>query len=337
MKKVFSPASMVAHVWAQQDQSEGRNAGRTFWFDGPTIYSYRTPIARFVQGRSGPVVLIGAERYSPSTGKQLYHVARAVTHLVSFTVPCIAFGASQGRYSESHASNDAHALEQAHVVNMASFREAYDTECGRLQRATRDWPAGNILARLNDLAMAPSTYADVFGLAQPTYDTAADAFRINEARNTPARVKSRAARAVRAARWQRRRAIVERARAAALAIEDAGLIAQWRAGEQMMRSEYRANHVSDEHGGAMVRVRDGKIETSWGVNDIDVTLGLTMARVYLRGGADAAALVGRTIGPFTVGSVDADWLRVGCHRFHRSELERFCKDNALHTYKGTNI
>jgi hypothetical protein len=87
----------------------------------------------------------------------------------------------------------------------------------------------------------------------------------------------------------------------------------------------------------MVRVRDGKIETSWGVNDIDVTLGLTMARVYLRGGADAAALVGRTIGPFTVGSVDADWLRVGCHRFHRSELERFCKDNALHTYKGTNI
>jgi hypothetical protein len=326
MKKVFSPGSMVAHIWAQQNQSEGRNSGSTFWFKGPTIYSYCTPIARFVQGRSGPVVLIGAERYSPSTGKQLHHVAHAVSHLVSFTVPCIAFGASQGRYSENHATSDTFALEQAHAVNMAAFREKYDAECGRLQRATRDWESEHILDALNEKALAPTTYADVFGLAQPIYDVATDAQRIEAARNTPARLKSRAARAARAVREaadNERRERQESERIARQAIEDASLIKQWRAGEQMTRSGYRANHVSDEYGGAMIRVREGKIETSWGVNDIDVEAGHTMCSMYLAGGDSRARLMGQNIGPFTVRGVYSNWLHVGCHRFHISELERF--------------
>jgi hypothetical protein len=331
MKTVFN-GSMVAHVWSAQSQSEGRNSGSTFWFDGPTIYSYRTPIARFVTGRNGaPVVLIGAERYSPSTGRHLMHIWRAVQHCVQFTVPCIAFGTNQGRYYEAHASSDTHALEQAHAVNMAAFRAKYDAECGRLQRATHDWSFGDVRTTLGVEAETARRYAAAFGIDAPIYDVEADARRIQEARNTPKRMKSRAERAVREAADNARREAQEIKRAALQAIDDAGLIAQWRAGEQMMRSEYRANHVSDEHGGAMVRVRDGKIETSWGVNDLDVTLGLCMARVYLRGGADAAALVGRTIGPFTVGSVDDTWLRVGCHRFHRSELERFCQDNRAGT------
>ena len=323
MKTVFN-GSMTAHVWAQQNQSEGRNSGGTFWFRDSTIYSYRTPIARFVWAPSGaPVVLIGAEKYSPSTGRHLSHIWRATQHHLQFTVPCIAFGCSQGRYSEADASSDTFALEQAHVVNMAAYRESYDKEAGRLQRATRDWPSDHILARLNELAGLPVVYADTFGIAAPVYDTVIDAQRIEAARNTPARVKSRAARAVREAAGIQRRAVMEQARVAREAIENAGLIAQWRAGEQMMRSEYRANHVSDENGGAMIRVRDGMIETSWGVNDIDVTLGLTMTALYLRGGTDVAALVGRTIGAFTVRRVDADWLHIGCHRFHRSELQRF--------------
>jgi hypothetical protein len=321
---------MTAHVWAQQNQSEGRNAGNTFWFKGPTIYSYRTPIARFVKSANGaPVVLIGAERYSPSTGRQLSHIYRAVDHYVYFTVPCIAYGASQGRYSEARATSDTFALEQAHVVNMAAYRASYDAQCTRLQRATRDWPSGHILAELTDLADRPISYADTFKLCAPVYDTAQDAQRIEAARNTPARLKSRAARAVREAADNERRERSVLARIALQAIEDSGLIKQWRAGERMMRGAttesegYPANHVSDENGGAMVRIRDGQIETSWGVNDIDVEAGRTMCSMYLAGGDSRARLMGQNIGPFTVRGVHNDWLHVGCHRFHISELERF--------------
>ena len=38
MANVFSN-SMVAHVWAQQTQSEGRSNNGNLYFEGPCIYS----------------------------------------------------------------------------------------------------------------------------------------------------------------------------------------------------------------------------------------------------------------------------------------------------------
>lgn len=48
MRTVFTN-HMVAHVWAQQNQPHGRSGNGQFFFDGPTIYSYRRsyPIAHF--------------------------------------------------------------------------------------------------------------------------------------------------------------------------------------------------------------------------------------------------------------------------------------------------
>ena len=67
MQTVFNN-SMVAHVWAQQTQAHGRNAGNTFYFEGPTIYSYgeHFPIATFVTTPKGAQVLTSrASRASP--------------------------------------------------------------------------------------------------------------------------------------------------------------------------------------------------------------------------------------------------------------------------------
>jgi hypothetical protein len=46
MKHVFN-SSEVPHIWALQQQNEGRNSQGNFYFNGATIYSYGShfPIA----------------------------------------------------------------------------------------------------------------------------------------------------------------------------------------------------------------------------------------------------------------------------------------------------
>lgn len=75
MKTVFSNY-MVAHVWAQQTQSEGR--GSNFYFRDATIYSYgpHFPVASFVKGR----VLFNSGSYSVSTSKHIGYARNALSH-----------------------------------------------------------------------------------------------------------------------------------------------------------------------------------------------------------------------------------------------------------------
>lgn len=73
----------VAHVWAQQNQSEGR-ASRMF-FDGKSIFSYgrHFEIARFI---TDDVVFFNRRRYSSSTAKHQSYTRRAVSHKTVFEV-----------------------------------------------------------------------------------------------------------------------------------------------------------------------------------------------------------------------------------------------------------
>lgn len=93
MKKVFSN-SMVAHVWAQQTQDEGRNSSDTFYFKGTEIFSYGSHYLAAkmhkvgkIAGSLETIVLVNSYCYSNSTGKQLSHIERAVKGTKSFNVP----------------------------------------------------------------------------------------------------------------------------------------------------------------------------------------------------------------------------------------------------------
>lgn len=76
MKTVFENR-MVAHVWAQQNQSEGRSNNRQFYFRDKTIFSYRDswPLATFIGENE---VLLNVQRYSVTTSKHLSYVERAL-------------------------------------------------------------------------------------------------------------------------------------------------------------------------------------------------------------------------------------------------------------------
>lgn len=76
MKTVFTN-SMVAHVWAQQNQDEGRSNNGQFYFRGRTIYSYRDswPLAHFHE--SG-LIILNTQSYSMTTSRHLSEVRSAL-------------------------------------------------------------------------------------------------------------------------------------------------------------------------------------------------------------------------------------------------------------------
>lgn len=89
MKKVVS-IDMVAHLWANQSQSEARNSQGNFYFDGNTIYSYdrHFAIAKHVVNESGLNAVLYSDRgYSVTTSKQQSIVSRAMQGLNIIVVP----------------------------------------------------------------------------------------------------------------------------------------------------------------------------------------------------------------------------------------------------------
>jgi hypothetical protein len=79
MKKVLSP-SEVAHVFANQLQSEARTQTNNFYFHGNMIFSYGSHfcIARFVDNET---LLFTERSYSNTTAKHINHVRHATSHI----------------------------------------------------------------------------------------------------------------------------------------------------------------------------------------------------------------------------------------------------------------
>jgi len=82
MRKVVN-SEMVAHLWANQSQSEARNSSWSVSFDGPNYYSYRTVVACIVDGAA----LITSDTYSVTTSRHVARARYAARHLPRFRVP----------------------------------------------------------------------------------------------------------------------------------------------------------------------------------------------------------------------------------------------------------
>lgn len=79
MTRTVFANDMVAHVWAQGRQAEGKSGNGNFYFEGPTLYSYGSHfVAGFLlaPGRA----LINSDSYSISTAKHLGLAQRAVAY-----------------------------------------------------------------------------------------------------------------------------------------------------------------------------------------------------------------------------------------------------------------
>lgn len=167
MKTVFSN-DMVAHVWAQQTQDFGRSSNHSFSFQGPTLYSYRTPIAVFTKGVKGQTVcLLTSNSYSMTTSsKHLPNARRSVPHdIPQFSVPNLVTGPYRDK-----------ANREAHKANLAVLVSAYTNMVGRYRRMLNyHGDCGVIASYLAGLAVTAERYARLFGLKAPRFDVSADA------------------------------------------------------------------------------------------------------------------------------------------------------------------
>ena len=91
MKTVFSK-DMVAHIWAQQCQYEGRTATGNFYFTDKTLYSYGNHfiVGKFEQHNGNRCILMSTRTYSVTTSSQQAIARQAIrnTPLPVFYVPC---------------------------------------------------------------------------------------------------------------------------------------------------------------------------------------------------------------------------------------------------------
>lgn len=139
--------SMLAHVWAQQSQPEGRSSNGNFFFDGPTIYSYRRsfPVASFVtMPDGGAAVLFTTRSYSVTTTRHKSDAHAAIRSQRIFMVndPC---------------SQDWPAMFAEYRARLADAL----TACARA-RKNRDWKMRNAV----DLAAEGNTFAEAAHLAE---------------------------------------------------------------------------------------------------------------------------------------------------------------------------
>jgi len=321
---------MCAHVWAQQNKESGKSGNGNMSFEGRTLYSYRTPIGRFVDTVDGRrAVLVTSETFSVTTsGKHMPALRRAIDYgrgafAPCFTVPHLCGGSGLG-YTHFELTAKEHAANLAHLV------ARYGDIVAKAKRA-RDY-YGNMALSFTKTAEEARNYAACFALAEPALDPEGDAAAVTayraerEAkRNAPGAAERREAEAVK--RAERKEHREREAREKALAA-NAEAIADWRAGRRRSLP-YGVQH--DGSGGAMLRVQmAADIETGQLQTSLGATVPLPDAiRVFrfvklCKERGEAWHRNGRTlpVGAFQVDHVAPNGtFRAGCHLIHWPEIE----------------
>ncbi len=105
MKQVFNN-SEIAHIWAAQQQTEGRTSCGNFYFRNQTVFSYGShfPIAVIV----GNDVIFTMRSYSNTTAKHIGKVRRAVSHkniIWCYDIPVDYKESNKGYFKAEHDNN----------------------------------------------------------------------------------------------------------------------------------------------------------------------------------------------------------------------------------------
>jgi hypothetical protein len=283
---------MVAHVWAQQEQGEGWNPQKNFFFRDSTIYSYRTtyPIARFVTNELGErAVLFRLDCYSTTTAKHIRLARHAVSGVPVFDV--------------------AHHIEARHDDNKASYQARIDELRAKAARArtAAEWHMRAAVA----LADQANAYAEFYGLR----------WRVEVPEFTSefvAQVKARVAAASAA------KAAATKAREETMRRERADNAREWWAGRAVSMWNYPDTLLRVKDGnvetskGAEVPVEHAK--RLWPIILRTIAAGVP----YRRNGHS------ERVGQFTVDAIEVTGdIKVGCHYIKHAELARIAKELGL--------
>lgn len=130
MRTVVKPTE-IGHLWAHQSQSRARTQG-SISFDGPTFYSYSTPIGYIETNQQGDTAyFITTRRYSVTTsGKHMPAMLRAIPRDANvFHVACVVRDSSQGSHAarlEGYAARIAEV--EAKIPRARSHKDYWESE-----------------------------------------------------------------------------------------------------------------------------------------------------------------------------------------------------------------
>jgi hypothetical protein len=124
--RTVMPNAMVAHVWAQQRQPEGRSGNGNLYFRDSTIFSYRDswPLAKFTTRTIGNarVVVVNPDKYSVTTSGHLSDVRSALSGLDGVRVvevPALGAWLDDMREFRAYGDDSDVAREAAHKARVA--------------------------------------------------------------------------------------------------------------------------------------------------------------------------------------------------------------------------
>jgi len=289
MKLVHKP-DMVAHLWANQSQPSATNPGRTFYFDGDTIYSYggHFPIARHVKHKGKSAILFTTRKYSNTTAKHISMVRQAIKEGTTvFYVQDVYY--SNGRQLEYFAKqikeSEAKA-EQANKPHKAGWKRS----------------ACNIAAVANE-------YAKFFGLKKRFKSSAPTDEEIKAETEYNSKKLERQAKAEETRTRNRYEAYAKQK------AEQAERLEKWLAGENVTVGWFYGDETR-------LRIKDGQVQTSKGAqvpleHALRILPFVRAGKAWKRNGQEIR------IGHFHLDEIDEHGnIKAGCHTISRAELER---------------
>ena len=151
---------MVAHVWAQQNQTFGRSANGNFYFRDATIYSYRDsfPLASFVTLPNGTrAVFINRDKYSVTTSSHQSEVRSAIRGL-----DLVEINAGQDRLCDIGRALDLSDTETRNERSRQAYARLIADKCNawRATAAQSANPRKQVLGHYHENAAYPESVRD---------------------------------------------------------------------------------------------------------------------------------------------------------------------------------
>jgi hypothetical protein len=299
MRHIY-PNRELPHLWAHQSQDEARNATRSLYFEGPTIFSYGShfPIARHVTNvRGEKAVLFTTAHHSVTTSGH----CSAVAHAIPPNVP--VFHVPHLRSGWDELPN--------HTENIENYVQRISEFLGKAKRArvNRDWHQREALA-LREQLRGYVAFFDLIAVAPPESEEldALEAW----IREHEEEERQRREEAARIAEQVRRR-------------DQAEQIQRFLAGDPF------ASYIAGVS--PMLRVVGDEVETSLGARFpvAHAIRGLAFVRGVRESGREYVRN-GHTIhlGNYVIDRIDRDGVHAGCHVVRWEEIERITPQlNAL--------
>lgn len=280
IKRVFSTADQVLHIWANQSQDSARCSN--VFFEGNKVYSYgyHYELGRIVTHKGKKVALINDKGYSVTTSGHISSAIHAASHLIVVCSP--ELDVIKGMKHERQDLVDAFAQllrRKKYWSSETGFKSLYISE--QIDSFNSKCKA----LKLSKLQFKP---------------TKTQINAVNE--HIKARIKREVE--LKALRTNPEyQSELQAKREAKFARE----IPNWRAGGKLTNQVRNLNPQ-------IIRVKGDTVETSRGAN-VPLSHALRLLRIVDAGEAKQ----GERIGHFTLSSVAADTVRIGCHTISIAE------------------